>query len=1444
MNSAQTSLLAGTAVCIFGLTNLFAYVSPNSAIPYLGAVPQSAQDGVAIAQDSESLFDGESLQGWEFLSNEAEWWTVTDGFLTGGSLEKEVPHNTFLQTEESYQNFDLTFEVRIRTTGGFANSGIQVRSQRVAGSSEMTGFQVDAGDGYWGHLYDESRRGLIQRAEKEAEVNASIHPGEWNSYRILAEGPRLQSWINGIHATDYTEADGTIPLEGRIAIQTHGGGKVQVQVKDIRIKRIQDTPGAMTWAKLIATTKSHEQAISPWRSAEEEMESFTLADGFEIELVASEEHVQKLVDIAFDDSGRMWGLTAAEYPIDANEDPAAAAKYQGGGRDQVVVFDNIWSEEIQRPRIFADGFAMPMAILPEGDSILLAHGPEILRLYDDDGDGKSDRREVVLDGFGIQDSHLMPHRFVRAPGGWVYVAQGAYNSSSVRTRDGETIPYNKCKIGRFRRDGSAFEVVGVGLNNIWGFVLDRQGEMWIQEANDLGYPIVPFYHGASYPGIGNERSHPTSPWQPPISTLFMGGTGLSGLAQSQDRNGFPAPWDQRFIIANPIMSLMQSVSVEAHARPNELDVVACEDLVVSADKNFRPVAAHFGPDGCLYIVDWYNPIISHNEVSRDHPDRDKKSTRIWRIRHSSQSKLRPLDVASVPASELPALLDSDSTWISRAAWHQIAERGTPSLVAELTSMALSQSLGVEARILALWSLEDMGALDTDLVRAALSDSEHVIVREGARLCAGQQMPAEQVADALSSLVANPNAAVRRAAIETLSAQEIGDQASTTLLLRFLRPALDAPSVPMRNRNESALTGRAGEVAFERSLIRMALEKRTTALTALLDADALHGLAADAQVFAALCQGGVLGASRLAPLLGQSGRRPNAEELAVLGRHQESSDVQKVLFTWLGDEQMREEILRAFLESGMDWGKGPLAARLVGSLRALVGEGASPERVDLALAFAQKMRLSAFEPDVISLMRSGAVDRVAALRTLIEMGCQNASLFHEIATSSVPGSEVRERSVGALASVNSVAAFTQLLALWPALERGSRKAAISEVLAFREGATRVLNAMEEGQIELEALGGIAWSRLQGHLGRSESLVRLQARAAEGQIQCLSLAGGEGDFGDVDLHIEGPFTMESWLYLEPGIGSEDSLLALPGVFDFNFYDGYARVWGGSGLGDAIIATRRSVPATWFHIAVTRDDAGLLKLYLDGELNQISSKPLPDKVEGLDIGRSSRPSNTKGRIAELRLWDTARNADEIAGSFRQSFEAGELVPNLVFSSTRQPVPIRGNITVEPAFDPPPLQTAAEAQAQRKRFAKYRGLANAVGDIERGRAVFARTCMACHSLGGAGGAIGPVLDGVGAKTVEGLLRSILTPNAGVESGYRNLIVRMHTGDLLVGFLASENDDSISLRRIGREDLSLLKSEIESMRFNKLSLMPEGLMDGLSDSETTDLFEYLKAAK
>ncbi|HUF62979.1 MAG TPA: family 16 glycoside hydrolase [Verrucomicrobiales bacterium] len=198
-----------------------------------------------------SLFDGETLEGWDIRAGEEKWWRVVDGAIEGGSMKERVPHNTFIAWPEPFQNFELKLSLRLISGegDGFKNSGVQIRSRRVPDHHEMSGYQVDAGIGWWGKLYDESRRNKViaEPADAAAVTDAAHDWDEWNHYRILCEGPRIRGWVNGVAAIDYTEPEPEIPLDGLIGLQAHGGGKFVVQFKDITIRELPPTEGAPTW---------------------------------------------------------------------------------------------------------------------------------------------------------------------------------------------------------------------------------------------------------------------------------------------------------------------------------------------------------------------------------------------------------------------------------------------------------------------------------------------------------------------------------------------------------------------------------------------------------------------------------------------------------------------------------------------------------------------------------------------------------------------------------------------------------------------------------------------------------------------------------------------------------------------------------------------------------------------------------------------------------------------------------------------------------------------------------------------------------------------------------------------------------------------------------------------------------------------------------------------
>jgi hypothetical protein len=184
----------------------------------------------------KSIFDGRTFAGWEGDTNKT--WRIEDGAFVGGSLEQTVPRNEFLATTRRYTNFVLRLKVKLLGTEGFVNSGVQIRSERKPDHHEMIGYQADIGEGWWGAIYDETRRNTILAKPDEAVVRKAVKPGEWNDYEVHAQGRRIVIRINGTQTVDYTEPDPSIPQFGLIGLQIHGGGKGLVHFKDITIEEL------------------------------------------------------------------------------------------------------------------------------------------------------------------------------------------------------------------------------------------------------------------------------------------------------------------------------------------------------------------------------------------------------------------------------------------------------------------------------------------------------------------------------------------------------------------------------------------------------------------------------------------------------------------------------------------------------------------------------------------------------------------------------------------------------------------------------------------------------------------------------------------------------------------------------------------------------------------------------------------------------------------------------------------------------------------------------------------------------------------------------------------------------------------------------------------------------------------------------------------------------
>ncbi len=1353
-----------------------------------------------------SLFDGKTLDGWDF---DPSLWRVEDGVITGGSMADKIKKNDFISTKKSYQNFEL--KLKIKCSGdpktGLINSGVQIRS--IRDGTAMSGYQVDCGAGWFGKIYDEHRRNKVIWAptpDQQAALDKAIDVFGWNEYRIRAEGPRIQTWINGVHCMDYTETDPNIALDGHIAPQVHSGGVCLVQVKDVTIEELPPTPGAPTWKTVKKV--SHVNPVKPGakrdtsyndvqgtaKSAAEQQKLFHLPEGYEIELVVQEsEDMGKFVSVYFDQRGRLWTQTALEYPVDSNENPAAAeAVYAGKGKDKVLVYPReslngkIPAGGLTNGTVFADGLAIPLGILPwgAGDTCYVQHGHDLKLYKDTDGDGKADTFDVILTGFGVQDSHLFPHQFTRAPGGWIWMAQGLFNNSKVHKPGSDVVvDWPKCSMARMRPDGSEFEVISTGPNNIWGLVITGEGETFIQEANDYGYPIMPFHEYAYYPGGMEALKKSYQPDFPPQTDMRMGGTGLSGLALIESGPLKDKEAAHTMAVANPITSKIQTLAM--HRDGAYWKLAQLPDLITCDDPFFRPVALTNGPDGCIYIVDWYNKIISHNEVPRAHPDRDKTRGRIWRVKPRSDG-FQP-SAKTVMAGSPHSLPIPDFTKLS-----------TEELVASLGK-------------------EPVGKV-------------HLAWQE---LLDRKQLPATHFAaqEYLASSQFGQISQIGR----TLSDQNV------SALISFAKPSLpNGPTIQSSRGTKQIPVREAYDREFERFLVRMFLERHPDLVAKFLDSEAAGKLPVEARVLASLALEPKASASRVAKLLPQLDRAPNDEELLRLAQFPAELGVGEALQALLTHEKSRAAVAEKLVAQRTKLDAKQIAPLLSETAKSMLGTAPA-----LALQLISGFQLTSLESDLVGLARSDgfqpsqmtAGSRHSLLNTLRDLRSAEADLFASLAQSD-PDALTRDAALEALAASRSPDAAKKLLALYPSLQPAQRRSALNALSSSKAGAKTIVTALLDKTLPQADLDGPTVERLATVLGNDPAITQLQQQLGGIFREVLLLDGQDTAWVDSKITLDGPFTVEAWVRLAPGIGNEDGLLGVKGGVDMNFFGGKFRVYAGPELRDVCVATKPMTPDLWTHLAVTRDDKGIIRIYQNGELDAEGTKPAPTAWKNCQIGWSGPSKGTEGVITEFRVWKVARSAAEIRGGFDRSYASNESHKTYLKAGEK----FGKGARIAKTIDTPPLLTEEAAKALDAKFAKFTALAPK-GDPQAGKALSA-LCMACHQIGNAGGQIGPNLSGAGAMGLEAVLRNILTPNAAMEPGYRIYRVEMKNGDLIDAFFVSEDKDAVVIRQAGLPDRRVTKADIRSTQFIRRSLMPEGLLDGLQDPQVADLLAFLMTLK
>ena len=209
-----------------------------STVASVVAVLLSGSPGVpgeqAAARKPTRIFDGKTFGGWE---GNLKIFRIQDGAIVGGSLQGKIARNEFLCTTRAYADFELRLKVKLLGGDG-ANAGVQFRTARIPNHHEVSGYQADMGTGWWGALYDESRRKKVLQGPDQGKMKGVVRAGGWNDYTIRADGNRITLSLNGVQTVDYTETDPAVDRSGVICVQIHSGPPSEAWYTDITIAEL------------------------------------------------------------------------------------------------------------------------------------------------------------------------------------------------------------------------------------------------------------------------------------------------------------------------------------------------------------------------------------------------------------------------------------------------------------------------------------------------------------------------------------------------------------------------------------------------------------------------------------------------------------------------------------------------------------------------------------------------------------------------------------------------------------------------------------------------------------------------------------------------------------------------------------------------------------------------------------------------------------------------------------------------------------------------------------------------------------------------------------------------------------------------------------------------------------------------------------------------------
>ncbi|MGX5857522.1 PVC-type heme-binding CxxCH protein [Dyadobacter jiangsuensis] len=517
---------------------------------------------------------------------------------------------------------------------------------------------------------------------------------------------------------------------------------------------------------MVLLTSSTEPEQHPFNldpDVEKELKSFKVAEGFEVTLFAADPMVAKPIQMNWDTEGRLWVVSSTVYPH---------LKTGESANDKIFVLEDTDGDgKADKSTVFAEGLIQPTGILPGDGGCYVANSTEILHFADTDGDGKADKKRRILSGFGTGDTHHLIHTFRWGPEGRMYFNQSIYIYSHVETPFGIK-RLEGGGVWQLNTRNLDMDVYARGLVNPWGLQFDRWGQSFLTDGAG-GEGINYAFPGATFvtaPGAARILRG-LNPGQPKHSGLDV----VSG-------GHLPDAWQGRMITNDFRANRINSFKLEEQG--SGYVSKQTDDLMWSDNVAFRPVDINVGPDGAIYVADWYNPIIQHGEVDFHDPRRDQQHGRIWRIVAKNRPLVKKPQLAKATVNELLESLKLPEDWTRLQAKQVLKARGAkevlPALEKWVAGLDKNDAKYEHNLLEALWLYQTLETVNEQVLLNLLNAKSHNVRAAALRALALWYPKVSNTPALLAKAVGDPHPQVRLEAVIALRKTKTPEAAKTAL----------------------------------------------------------------------------------------------------------------------------------------------------------------------------------------------------------------------------------------------------------------------------------------------------------------------------------------------------------------------------------------------------------------------------------------------------------------------------------------------------------------------------------------------------------------------------------------------------------------------------------------------------------------------------------------